>query len=100
MEALPHGEELSSEYKKMSLKYLFDQPYLNARKARWLSFLNECHFELNHINGKDNKIADALSRQDHMLYEVTLIQTNSDLHDRIRTTNEFDFFYVEFLKKI
>ena len=100
MEALPHGEEVSSEYKKMSLKYLFDQPYLNARKAKWLSFLSEYHFELNHIKGKENKIADALSRRAHMLYEVTLIQIDSDLHDRIRTINEFDCFYVEVLKNI
>ena len=30
----------------MSLKYLFDQPNLHARKARWFSFLSEYHFEL------------------------------------------------------
>ena len=34
-----------------------------------------------------------------MLYEVTLIQTDLDLHDRIRTINLFDCFYVEILKK-
>ena len=36
----------------MSLKYLFDQSDLNARKSRWLDFLSEYHFELNHIKGK------------------------------------------------
>ena len=30
----------------MSLKYLFNQPDLNSRKARWLAFLREYHFEL------------------------------------------------------
>ena len=44
----------------MSLEYLFDHPYLNSRKAKWLSFLNEYHFELNNIKGKVNKIVDAL----------------------------------------
>ena len=39
----------------MSLKYLFDQPYLNSRKCRWLDFVSEYHFELKHIKGKENK---------------------------------------------
>ena len=30
------------------MKYLFDQPTLNARKARWLEFLCEFDFEINH----------------------------------------------------
>ena len=35
-----------------SLKYLFDQPTLNARKSRWLEFLCEFDFEIKHIKGK------------------------------------------------
>ena len=31
------------------LKYLLDQPTLNARKARWLEFLCEFDFEIKHI---------------------------------------------------
>ena len=34
------------------LKYLLDQPKLNARQARWLSFLREYDFEIQHIKGK------------------------------------------------
>ena len=45
------------------LKYLLDQPNLNARQARWLAFLSEYDFEIQHIKGKENKVADALSRQ-------------------------------------
>ena len=44
----------------MSLKYLFNQPDLNSRQARWLDFLSEYHFELKHIKGKENKVVDAL----------------------------------------
>ena len=44
------------------LKYLLDQPNLNARQARWLAFLSEYDFEIQHIKGKENKVADALSR--------------------------------------
>ena len=84
----------------MSLKYLFDQSGLNSRQAIWLSFLSEYHFKLKHIKGKENKIVDALSSRAHMLYEVTLIQTDSYFHDRIRMANRVDHFYVEVLKKI
>ena len=45
------------------LKYLFDQPMLNARKVRWLEFLCEFDFEIKHIKGKDNKVFDALSKK-------------------------------------
>ena len=34
------------------LKYMFDQPTLNARQARWLEFLCEFDFEIKHIKGK------------------------------------------------
>ena len=33
----------------ISLNYLFDQQNLNARQARWLSFLSEYDFEIKHI---------------------------------------------------
>ena len=35
-----------------------------------------------------------------MIYEVTFIQTNLCLHERIRTTNRVDPFYVEIFKKV
>ena len=34
-----------------------------------------------------------------MIYEVTLSQIDVDLHERIITTNRFDSFYVEIVKK-
>jgi hypothetical protein len=44
------------------LRYLFDQPKLNARQARWMALLSEFDFEIKHIKGKENGVADALSR--------------------------------------
>jgi hypothetical protein len=34
------------------LRYLFDQPKLNAIQARWMDLLSEFDFESNHIKGK------------------------------------------------
>ena len=35
---------------------------LFSRLTRWLLLMQECYVHLNHINGKDNLFADALSR--------------------------------------
>ena len=56
------GRKFLLKTDNMSMKYLFDQLDLNVRQAKWLHFLIEYHFELKHINGKENKVVDALSR--------------------------------------
>ena len=56
------GRKFLLKTDNMSLKYLFDQPDLNAIQARWLAFLSEYHFELKHIKEKENKVSDAVSR--------------------------------------
>ena len=59
------------------LKYLFDQPTLNARQERWMDFLCEFDFEIKHIKGKENKVADALSRkvQEMHLESLSIFQS-------------------------
>ena len=54
------------------LKYLLDQPNLNARQARWLAFLSEYDFKIQHIKGKENKVVDALSRNARMNFAAAL----------------------------
>ena len=56
----------------ISLKYMFDQQNLNARKARWLSFLSEYDFEIKHIKGKETKVADVLSRNVVTCFATTI----------------------------
>jgi hypothetical protein len=65
------------------LKYLFDQPTLNARQSMWLEFLCEYDFEINHIKGKENKVVDALSRRVHELHATTIIMYQIDIKSRI-----------------
>ena len=55
------GRKFLLKTDNVSMKYLFEQPDLNARKARWLDFLREYHFELKHIKGNENNIVNALS---------------------------------------
>ena len=45
------------------LQYLFDQQNMNGRQARWLAMISEFDFEIRYIKGKENRMADALSRK-------------------------------------
>jgi hypothetical protein len=42
------------------LRYMFDQPKLNAKQARWMALLSEFDFEIKHVKGKENKVVDAV----------------------------------------
>jgi hypothetical protein len=79
------------------VNYLFSQPDLNARKARWLAFLSEFEFEVRHIKGKENKVADALSKRFHGLFEVNVSRVESDLEQRIRKTSINDENYTKIM---
>jgi hypothetical protein len=79
------------------VKYLFDQPDLNARQARWLACLSEFDFEVRHIKGKENKVADALSRRVHGLFEINISREESDLEQRIRMVGINDGNYTKMM---
>ena len=55
------------------LKYLLDQLNLNARQARWLAFLSDYDFEIQHIKGKEDKVANALSRNVKLNFVAALV---------------------------
>jgi hypothetical protein len=46
-----------------SLKYLHSQSNLNRRHAKWVEFIESFPYIIRHKKGKDNIIADALSRR-------------------------------------
>ena len=46
-----------------NLKYFKSARKITPRQARWAEFLSDCDFELEHIPGKANMIADLLSRR-------------------------------------
>jgi hypothetical protein len=82
------------------LKYLFDQPNLNGRQSRWLEFLSECAFDINHIKGKENKVVDALSRRVHELHATSISLYQSDLKHKILEAENLDLHYKELVAKL
>jgi hypothetical protein len=51
--------ELKTDHQ--SLKHLFTQRDMNARKRRWSEFMSEYDFGISYIKGKENVVAYALS---------------------------------------
>ena len=65
-----------------------------------MAFLIEFNFKVRHIKGKENKVADVLSRRAHGISEVILSQPKSDLLDKVKTTNTQDADYTKLLSEI
>ena len=75
------------------LKYLLDHPNLNARQARWLAFLSEYDFEIQHIKGKENKVTHALSRNARMNFAAVISTYTTDLEEQLKVGLEQDEIY-------
>lgn len=65
------------------LRYLFDQPNLKARKARWLATLSEFYFEIRYIKGKENQVVDTLSKRVQVNHILVVSSYGIDLQERI-----------------
>ena len=81
------------------LKYLLDQPNLNARQARWLAFLSEYDFEIQHIKGKENKVDDALSRNAKLNITAAIGTYTTDLEEQLKAGIEQDENYLKLQAK-
>jgi len=74
---------LFSDHK--SLKYLFDQHELNMRQRRWMEYLKDFDFDLRYHLGKENEVANALSRKDFVKAEMMMHTYN--LYEKFRDLN-------------
>ena len=41
-------------------------------QPRWMGFLFEFDFEIKHVKGKDNKVANALIRREHTMHAKSI----------------------------
>ena len=58
-----YGEQFEVFSDHKSLKYFFTQRDLNMRQRRWMEYLEDYDFTLQYHLGKENVVADALSRK-------------------------------------
>ena len=58
-----YDEEFEVHSYHKSLKYIFTQRDLNMRQRKWMEFLEDYDFTLHYHPGKENVVADALSRK-------------------------------------
>ena len=100
MAPLPVREKVHLLTDNSCVKNMFTQSGLNVRQARWMAFLSEFDFEVKHIKGKENRVADALSRRTHEVYEITVSQLESDLVNRIKEACIHDAEYENLLNKL
>jgi hypothetical protein len=75
------------------LKYLFVQPTLNARNIIWMEFLCEYEFDRKHIKGKENKVANGLSKKVHELHATTISMYRTEIKDKILEAANVDLQY-------
>ena len=61
-----------------SLKHLNSQSRLNVKHTRWFDFLQQFDFTIFHKFGKENKVADALSRKQIILSIFCINSTSFD----------------------
>ena len=81
------------------LKYLLNKPNLNARQARWLAFLSEYDFEIQHIKEKENKVVDALSRNAKLNFTTAINTYTKDLEEQFKAGIEQDENYLKLQAK-
>ena len=65
-----------------------------------MAFLSECEFEVRHIKGKENKVADALSQRTHGISEIIMSQPKSDFLDTVKAPSTHDANYNKLCSKI
>ena len=58
-----YGEQFEVFSDHKSLKYIFTQRELNMRQRRLMEYLEDYDFTLHYHPGKENVVADALSRK-------------------------------------
>jgi len=70
--ALKTWRHINTDHK--TLKHLMDQKELNSRQMRWLDLLQEFDVNIQYLKGKDNTVADSLSRRpDHRLNAISSV---------------------------
>jgi hypothetical protein len=86
------GRNFELKINHQILKHLFTQRDLNARQRRWSEFMSEYDFGISYIKGKENVVADALSRRPRIF---SLIPLKVNLREHVLTQLQGDNWYLK-----
>jgi hypothetical protein len=67
-----HGNVVHIYTDHNRLKYIFTQPDMNMRQQRWVMLLEDYNLEVQYHPGKENIVANALSRKTQCNYLPTV----------------------------
>ena len=81
----------------IGLRYLFDQPNLNGKQARWLAMINKFDFEVKYIKGKGNMGVDALHRRVKVNHLEYMSSYGTNLQDMLLQAGEQDVRYMDMI---
>lgn len=84
----------------IGLRYLFDQLNLNARKARWLALISEFDFDIRYIQGKENRVIDALSIRIQVNKLAAMSSYGTNLQGRILQEGHEDVRYIDIVYRL
>jgi len=87
-----------------SLQYLKSQSRLSKRQARWIEILQEHDYDIRHVKGSENIVADALSRRsDHQTLAalgVTVTEIDPDTKRLLAEGYVQDPYFEEILRAL
>jgi hypothetical protein len=96
-----HGGRVRVITDNWATKFLLTKPELNKRQAGWLDFLQEFNLEIIYRPGKDNTVADALSRRpDYVINAVFTLSPPVNLLQTVQTASKRDEQYTRLLHQV
>ena len=77
-----------------TLRYFLTQAKLSEKHMRWANFLSMFHFQIVHVDGKKNVVADALSRKPQLsAISIVFHDALDEMKDQYAQDEEFGKIY-------
>jgi len=93
------GDQVKVRTDHAPLRYLHTQPNLSSRQARWIDFLAEYDLDIIPQPGKDNTVADGLSRRpDYLVNCIISTHSKSTDFNILFARTDFNNPIIQFLK--